>query len=318
MRNLSKDILLGVAVADALGAPVEFNSAENLDMDAIASNYKDEPNRLTAFGTWNKPVGTFTDDTSMTLCTAQFLLDGPPTTDDLMELYCKWYYEGFWTADNDVFDIGNTTLKALHHFKETKDSMSSGLNGFRDNGNGALMRILPILSMIKDFDLQTFYTISARVTACTHAHEISIGCSNIYLSLAKEIANGKKDKEELLERVQTYAGLLNQANLVGECFDDNYLSQEKLDVNPGGYVVGTLNIAIHSLLTTNSYKEAVLKAISYGGDTDTNAAVTGGLAAIYYGSDTIPAEWLNELKRKEEIIELAEKVDIKYNRKESY
>lgn len=83
--------------------------------------------------------------------------------------------------------------------------------------------------------------------------------------------------------------------------------QQKVDednIKSSGYVIDTLEASIWSILTTNNYKDAVLKAVNLGHDTDTTGAVTGGLAALIYGMDTIPTEWINALARKDDIINL--------------
>lgn len=313
MNHTSKNILLGIAAADALGAPVEFKSSNELDMEAIASNYTYEPNRLTGFGTWKKPVGTYTDDTAMSLCTAEFLLGGSPTTTRLMKLYSRWLHEGHWTADGEVFDIGNTTLRAITNFDQTGDVSKCGPNDIRSNGNGALMRILPILPFVQHRLFSDVYAICEKVTACTHAHPISINSSVIYMDLAINICKHrhKFTPQDYLDGVQDCVGLLDAGDVFGNFFEEDF-EKKPIEADPNGYVVGSLEIAIHSLLSTNSYRDAVLKAIAYGGDTDTNAAITGGLAALLYGYQSIPEEWLAPLKRKEEIIALADQLDQLY------
>lgn len=317
MNDLCKNILLGIATADALGAPVEFESAEDINLHEVETNYSNHPNRLTGFGTWGKPVGTFTDDTSMSLCTAEFLVQGPPHTEHLMSLYAKWLNEGYWTADGEVFDVGHTTQTAISNFLKNGDSTTSGPNDIRSNGNGALMRILPILCFAQHADPYTMYNIAQKVTICTHGHEIAVECSFLYLEIANKILHHKyEDKTKYLAYFQDLIGLNSVAHLFSDTWEENYLNQP-LEVNTQGYVAGSLEIAIHSFVSTNSYKEAVLKAIAYGGDTDTNAAITGGLAAIYYGANSIPTEWIAPLKRKDEIIALAKQVDLKYSQGEN-
>lgn len=313
MNQMSKHILLGIAAADALGAPVEFKAANELDMEAIASNYQNEPHRLTGFGTWGKPVGTYTDDTAMSLCTAEFLLGGTPTTTRLMKLYSQWLHEGHWTADGEVFDIGNTILKAITKFDQTGDASTCGPNDIRSNGNGALMRILPLLPFVQNRLFSDVYAICEKVTSCTHAHSIAIHSAIIYMDLALKIVHHRETftPQDYLNEIQICVGLLNVGDVFGNFFEEEY-EKKPIDADPNGYVVGSLEIAIHSFLSTNSYREAVLKAISYGGDTDTNAAITGGLAALKYGYESIPEEWLAPLKRKEEIIALADQLDQLY------
>lgn len=313
MNQLTQDILLGIAAADALGAPVEFQNPTAIDLAEVASNYSQHPNRLTGFGTWEKPIGTYTDDTAMSLCTAEFLLKTPPHTTRLMEIYAKWLYEGHWTADGDVFDVGSTTKKAIDNYSRDRDITTCGPKDIRSNGNGALMRILPILSFAKEVDSHHLYNIAHKMTTCTHGHDIAVDSSFLYLEVAKQIVHVKhEDKTKYLQLLQALVGINSIAHIFTKFWEEDFL-MDRLDIQPKGYVVDTLEVAIHSFITTNSYKEAVLKAISYGHDTDTNAAITGGLAAIYYGHESIPEEWLTHLKRKDEIIELAKQVDHIYN-----
>ncbi|MMZ63451.1 ADP-ribosyl-[dinitrogen reductase] glycohydrolase [compost metagenome] len=87
------------------------------------------------------------------------------------------------------------------------------------------------------------------------------------------------------------------------------------EINSSGYVIDTLEASFWCLLTTNDYKSAVLKAVNLGNDTDTTAAVTGGLAGIYYGIQQIPIQWINKIAKREMIIELANKMNNVFKRK---
>ena len=84
---------------------------------------------------------------------------------------------------------------------------------------------------------------------------------------------------------------------------------ELKDIRSSGYVIDTLEASLWCIFNTTNYKDAVLKAINLGHDTDTVGAITGGLAGIIYGYDTIPSEWIDILARKDDIIELADKLD---------
>lgn len=120
MSTLAHDILFGLAVADALGVAVEFDHFSEIDIQIVNSNYKNEPNRLTGFGSWNKPVGTFSDDSSLTFCLAEYLCENQNDLNLLMDRFKQWLYDGYWSADGETFDIGRTTLLAIKNFE--KDS----------------------------------------------------------------------------------------------------------------------------------------------------------------------------------------------------
>ena len=92
-------------------------------------------------------------------------------------------------------------------------------------------------------------------------------------------------------------------NLLSRCFPATPIEK----IKSSGYVVDSLEAAVWCLLTTNSYRECVLKAVNLGEDTDTVAAIAGGLAGALYGLDAIPKEWLAQLKKREYIEEMCER-----------
>lgn len=339
MKQLAKDILFGVAVADAIGAPVEFKQSSEINIEDVRSNYANEEDRLLGFGTWYKPIGTFTDDTSMTLCTAEYLAQDDYNLNILMQYFVDWTTSGKWTADGECFDIGGTVNKAIIHFMNNKDWRTSGLSDASSNGNGSLMRILPaLLPIVAEHEWSNYhgsvfhepikgffpnYTMDynmfiADLSAITHSHSISVDCCITYLDFA-EFLLMTKDKEEANKYLKDqrgkplYSKYYDTYKLLQPLFADDFLKRDPFTFNANGYVLGTLEIAIYCLLTTNSYEEAVLQAVSYGGDTDTNAAVTGGLAAILYGYESIPAHWIAPLKQKNRIEKLAEELDQKFS-----
>lgn len=311
-KTLAHDILFGTAVADALGVPVEFKEFYEISVKQVNSNYAEEPKRNEGFGTWNKPVGTFSDDTSMMLCTAAFLSGDDMDLNHLMDLFVKWFRNGYLTADGDCFDIGLCTLKALTTYEHTKNWKQAGQHTERDNGNGSLMRILILLPALYNATAEERKLFVFNVSSCTHAHAISCYACLFYIELALLLAQGipplhafeqvKKQLSELPKDVAAFRNL----------YSEDFLQTHNLDFNAGGYVVGSLEIAVHTLLRTNCYKDAVLEAIALGGDTDTNAAITGGLAAINYGYQQIPQLWMQPLKRFTDIENLAEQLHKKY------
>ena len=93
-------------------------------------------------------------------------------------------------------------------------------------------------------------------------------------------------------------------------FADDFEALPEEKIKSTGYVVDTLEAALWCLLTTESYRECVLKAVNLGGDTDTVAAVAGGLAGALYGIEGIPEEWLNTLIKREYIEEICERAAV--------
>lgn len=314
MKSLAKDILFGVAVADALGAPLEFVKPYQIDIEQVQSNYITISNRETGIGTWDKPVGTFTDDTSMTLCTAEYLVQDFEDLNLLMKLFLDWSIDGKWTADGDCFDIGSTVQESLINFQNSGDYRTSGLSRNENNGNGSLMRILPVLFKVKDLDSdKDFELITESFSSITHSHPISINCCYIYLKLAKELLVSDNIDLAFGNLVRDLEDRFSNIGVFQRLFSKNFLDTDRELFDADGYVLGTLEICVYCLLTTNSYKDAVVKAISFGGDTDTNAAVCGGLAGIFYGYDSIPRQWILDLKRRDDIEKLAMELESKFS-----
>lgn len=315
ISSLGKNILLGVSVADAMGAPLEFFQPSSIDLNEVRSNYASDPDRLTAFGAWYKPVGTFTDDSSMTFCLAEYLVDDFEDNDlsDLMQLFAMWVNLGFWTADGETFDVGNTCSAAIDNFQQGNYPDAWGLGSEKDNGNGSLMRILPLLLPFRQIEEKNRYKLVSDFSGVTHAHKISVDCCYIYLWFASLLHDRKNVKVAWEQLQKTLPPHILHDDLYANLFKGDITQADANTFNAKGYVLGTLEIAIYSLLTTSSYEDAVVKAISFGNDTDTNAAVTGGLAAIVYGYQTIPQHWLSPLKKLNKIIELANKLDATFD-----
>lgn len=315
MSNLASDLLFGVAVADALGVPVEFKNHTEINMTSVQSNYQDIPNRFAPFGSWNKPVGTFSDDSSLTFCTAEYLAAGETDLNDLMDRFKDWLKNGFWTTDGHTFDVGRTTLLAIENFANDYNWRTAGLNTERDNGNGSLMRIAPLLlPLLFDDTISNPYQYVTDFSSLTHAHPISVDSCFIYLMYAKHLYYSKDAPIAFVRLKEELTLKYDNNDVFKRIFSNEFLLLDPSIFNPNGFVVGSLEIALHTLLTTTSYEEAILKAISLGKDTDTNAAITGALAGILYGYDSIPLHWVETLKRKEDIEVLANQLDLTYKK----
>lgn len=296
-------VFFGLAVGDALGVPVEFESREVLRKNPVVD--------MRGFGTYKKPPGTFSDDSSMSFCLAEAL-----TLDFDLERIAKnfvaWRDKGYWTADGTVFDIGNTTNKAIDKILEGCDPAHSGEKGSDSNGNGSLMRIAPLLFMFRNQEPELIYTITEKVSAMTHGHLRSIIACVYYLEFAKLLAEGKNKfmaYHEMQLELPTFLGRINiderQITYFDRLFKGDIFNLPEAEIDSTGYVVHTLEASMWCILNTDCYRDAVLRAVNLGEDTDTTAAVTGALAGLIYGVYGIPDEWIQKLARKEDIEELA-------------
>ena len=312
---MANDVLsgvMGICVADALGVPVEFDGRETLRDNPVID--------MRSYGTYNQPTGTWSDDTSLTLCLTDSLINGLDYG-DIMARFYKWYSEGAYTPHGEVFDAGVSTRKALNRYLGGTTPLECGGAAERDNGNGSLMRILPILFFLqttygtKLYEKAEAFEIIHNVSALTHAHKRSKMACGIYISVASMLMEGIDLK------IAVRSGIYEAMKYYGKCaeFTDELRHFERLagnkferllenQIRSSGYVVDTLEAAIWCLLNTRSYKDCVLKAVNLGEDTDTVAAVAGGLAGLYYGYGNIPTEWLSVIARRDYVEELCGKL----------
>lgn len=218
-------------------------------------------------GTHGQPAGTWSDDTSMALAVCDSYRElGRVDAEDVRVRFVAWYERGQYSVGG-VFDVGGTTARALERGR--------GCAGERDNGNGSLMRTVPLASTdATDDEVRA-------VSAITHAHKTSTEACVTAVRLARLLAAGSSPLDA--------AGKVGLAWLACTARDD---------VKSGGYVVGTLHAAVWCLLRSHDYRACVLEAVNLGDDTDTTAAVAGALAGIVYGERGIPAEWLRALRGK--------------------
>lgn len=304
MENKIIDTFLGFAVGDALGVPVEFLSRETISQNPVTT--------MRGYGTHQQPTGTWSDDSSMAFCLAESLCNGYNVM-DIANKFVQWYSEGYWTPHGKIFDIGIATLQSLKKVKTGTSPLISGGITEKENGNGSLMRILPLMFYLKDKPIKQRYEIVSEVSAITHAHIRSIFSCFIYTEFALELLKGAEKNEayritqqRIKDFLQEYSFLASDELVVFrrilETSMQNYTENE---IHSSGYVIHTLEASLWCFFTTDTYADAVLKAVNLGSDTDTTGCVTGGLAGLYYGENQIPEEWKKTLVKSEEIIDLA-------------
>jgi ADP-ribosyl-[dinitrogen reductase] hydrolase len=319
-RNVGRDILLGIATGDALGVPVEFVSRDQLSKDPVVS--------MRGYGTHHQPPGTWSDDSSLTFCLAESLCQGYNLY-DLASRFVSWYENAYWTSWNRVFDVGIATSHAIQALKNNTSPTLAGGTTVDSNGNGSLMRILPLVLFLRDKNISERFNFTKEVSSLTHRHIRSvIGCF-IYLEYALGLLNGQDKHTALLSAKKIVTDFLRHNTL---CAEEELFKYHRLltpsdslyeikpiqeypenEIASSGYVVHTLEAACWCFLSSENYKDAVLKAVNLGSDTDTTAAVTGGLAGLYYGHEQIPAEWLAVLSRRDDIADLGWRLDQKFS-----
>ena len=306
-RDIIKDVLFGVAVGDALGVPAEIKTRVYLRENPVTD--------MKGYGSHNKPAGTWSDDSSLTFCLAEMLCGGYDTQ-DLAQRLVDWKNKAYWTPNGEMFGIGSTTAAAIDRIEMGMSPVLAGGDGQDSNGNGSLMRILPLLFLVKDRPIDSRFHAVREISSLTHRHIRAVVACFIYIEVALEILSGKDKKDAYQQACITVDNFLDRTATVND--EDRAAFSRMLtgliqttdeeDILSGGYVIHTLEASLWSFLNTSTYAEAVLKATNLGGDSDTTAAVTGGLAGLFYGWQTIPEEWLRKLARKEDIEDLGRRL----------
>lgn len=298
--KLYRNILLGTAVGDALGYPVQFTSREHL--------------RLHPVTTMETPA-KWSDDTSLSLCLADSLRQGYDPR-DIADRFKSWLHEGLWTPNGRAFDIGRTTLRAIANFSQVAAPRLAGLDSERDNGS--LMRISPLVPYIRGMEQERQIEIIAEVSSLTHRHPRSILACVFLCQFELRCIEGKDlptafgDTQafvrQLLERKEFAAERPHFARLVDLPFDE-FKSLPESQISSSGYVISTLEASLWCLFNHDNFKDTLLAVVNLGDDADTTGAVTGAMAGILYGVDAIPADWFVAIPRVIDIIYLADDLE---------
>jgi ADP-ribosyl-[dinitrogen reductase] hydrolase len=318
MPNLTNKItatLYGLAVGDALGVPVEFQGRVFLRQRPVTG--------MQGFGTHNQPPGTWSDDSSLAFCLAESLCKGFDLQ-DLAQRFLNWAEWGYWTAHGRVFDMGVATHTALTKLRFGVQPIMAGGVGEQDNGNGSLMRVLPLIFYSSAKEISDRYRLVRDVSSLTHGHIRSVLACFIYTELARNLLGGHGKQEAYDQMKTSVTDFLNEFGLAPQAELDVFqrilenpslpLQGKSLrfchesDIQSSGYVVHTLEAALWCFMTTDTYPAAVLKAVNLGSDTDTTGCVTGGLAGLHYGVGQIPRDWLTTLARRADIEDLAHRL----------
>jgi ADP-ribosylglycohydrolase len=282
---------------------------------------------MVGYGTYSQPPGTWSDDSSMTFCLAEALCSGFDLK-SIAQNFILWKNQAYWTAHQELFDIGNITAKAinrleslLNQHKENELPLLKYGGSESENGNGSLMRILPLLFYLEEqsLSLEQQFEIVWQVSALTHRHIRSAMACMIYLRLAAHLLTGK-DKQEAYHLTRNETEILWESIQFDEAEREHFQRVIQNDIRDvpitqlraGGYVIESLEASFHCFLKHNSYQDTVLAAVNLGNDTDTTAAIAGGLAGLYYTCDKIPAHWLMLVARHKDIDKLAAALHQKY------
>lgn len=298
--------LYGLIVADALGVPAEGRTREDLRRNPITG--------MVGGGLHQQPAGFWSDDSSMTMCLADSIAKlGYFHTHDIMARFDDWCRNGAYTPGGKRFDIGNTCAHAISRYRRGCTPALCGSNKMNENGNGSLMRILPMAFVLygkygKDITkhkraMEDIH----KISGLTHRHPLAQSACGIYLAIAVRLLDGYELQKAIQEGVNAALDWYGSHHRFTDCVNfwerisnpDRFRLEKAETIYSGAYVVETLETVLWCLLNTGSYRECVLRCVNMGYDTDSTAAIAGGLAGMYYGFDNIPKEWIDQLAARE-------------------
>lgn len=282
--------LIGLLVGDALGVPYEFHAAANVP-PSHAIEYSPPP----GFDRAHKgiPPATWSDDGAQALCLLASLLDCDRLDpDDFSRRLLNWYEDGYLAVDGLVFDVGVTTGRAIRALRAGIAPLQAGPSDAHDNGNGSLMRVLPLALWYRgtDGDLVRDAELQSRVT---HGHLRSQVCCALYCLWARRILAERPAPWD--DAVRTLRDLYASRPEALEELEWSIRPDDPPSGKGSGYVVDCLRSA-RMALQASTYQDVVRAAIRLGNDTDTTACVAGGLAGLRDGIDGIPMRWRADLR----------------------
>lgn len=281
--------IMGLVIGDAFGVPYEFQHRGTFEVS----------DDMIGGGTHGQPAGTWSDDSSMVLASMNAYIKSVNNKTDLyeemMENFTKWYKFNKFTPYNEVFDMGCATRNAIYRYaNEGLEPIKCGGTKDSDNGNGSLMRILPFaFTDMSDKEIE-------EISSLTHAHFKSKLCCKMYVHIARRLIKGMPIDEAVFKTAVDYQKELREIENFIDFFDLKKLNKD--EISGSGYVVDTLKAALWCLLNTKNYKDCIKLAVSLGEDTDTVAAVAGGLAALMY--EELPNEWFDKIIDRKHITDL--------------
>ncbi|WP_141327633.1 ADP-ribosylglycohydrolase family protein [Myxococcus sp. AB025B] len=297
--------LWGLLVGDALGVPYEFHAPEaipparDIELEPPGGFHRAHP---------GVPAGTWSDDGAHALCLLDSLLfKGRLDLEDLGRRLVNWREWGYLAVDGQVFDVGIQTDRALAMFRAGAPATSAGPAGVQDNGNGSLMRVLPLALWHRGSDAE-LASDAMHQSLVTHGHMRARVCCAVYCLWARRALEGASRPWDAA--VSGFRALYPQGGEAREELDGAILPLGAEDT-PGrgtGYVVDCLRSARDCVATGPDFEGVVRSAIRLGHDTDTTAAVAGGIAGVLGGARAIPSRWRSAMRGTELVAPLLRKL----------
>jgi ADP-ribosylglycohydrolase len=292
--------LLGLAVGDALGTTLEFQSPGSFPplSDMIGG------------GPFKLKPGQWTDDTSMALCLAESLIECNGFNGvDQLQRYVRWSREGHWSSTGRCFDIGNVVSRALGTFAKTGAAFC-GPTKDSTAGNGSLMRLAPV-PMFYARDPELAIRMAADSSRTTHGTAMAVDACRYFAGLIVGAIAGVGKDELLSPGYSPVPGLWTREPLhpaIAEIAAGSFRTRRPPEIAGTGFVVRSLEAALWAFALTDNFKRGAMAAVNLGDDADTTGAIFGQIAGAHYGVDGIPPAWREKVAMVNEIIAMAQRL----------
>jgi ADP-ribosylglycohydrolase len=298
--NRYRGSLVGLAVGDAIGTSLEFQSPGSFS----------PINDMLGGGPFDLKPGQWTDDTSMALCLADSLIETKKfDPKDQLSRYLRWIDDGYLSSNGKCFDVGNTTRTALEKFRKT-GARFCGPKDPNFAGNGSIMRLAPI-PLFFATNLSKAIQMSGQSSKTTHGAQTAVDACRYFGALIVGAISGANKEQILSNHYEPLAGYWKKFPLskeINEIANGSFKQRNPPEICGSGYVVKSLEAALWAFYNSNSFEEGCLKAVNLGDDADTTGAVYGQLAGVFYGYDLIPKKWREKIAHHELIESMAEKI----------
>jgi len=292
LRDRFRGCLLGLAVGDALGMPVESHRRGSFEpvVDVVGG------------GPFRRPAGHWTDDTAMAICLATSLLerDGFDARHQ-MERYCQWAQRDYLGDTGTCYDMGGVVAESLVNFQRTGEPFAGSLEP-DSAGNGCIMRLAPIPLFYFFSDPEAMERFAVDSSRTTHGTQECVDACRLLARIIRRALSGHEKDEIAFDA----ADLFPRSERIGAIARGDYVRKSDEEIRGSGYVVECLEAAMWCFTRATTFREALLMAVNLGDDADTTAAVCGQVAGAHFGASEIPATWLECLARRSEIEGLAD------------
>ncbi|MFN9373325.1 MAG: ADP-ribosylglycohydrolase family protein [Planctomycetaceae bacterium] len=295
MKMRQRGTLLGLAVGDALGAAVEFQSRGSFQP---VTGYRDG-------GPHGLEKGEWTDDTSMALALADSIATAGWDLNDQASRYAEWWQTGKYSVNGHCFDIGLATRSALARFAATGNALTSGDRSERASGNGSIMRLAPVpirFGHLYHDQLADYSRLAEESSWPTHSSEQCVSACRYLATVLAALIQGEP-RDDILSpdwpRLRQLNAIQPLHPLIQEIAEGSFRRKPPEAIRGTGWVVNSLEAALWAFHSADSFEAAVLKGVNLGDDADTTGAICGQLAGACWGETGIPESLRSGLARKD-------------------